>query len=254
MSTFYLGPTFDIHGGGLDLIFPHHENEQAQSRAAGDGFSRYWFHNGLLTIGGDKMSKSLGNSLLVKDLSRRWRPIELRYYLTSVSYRSTMDYSEDALGEAAAAFRRVEGFLARAADLVGDAAPGTLPDTFVNAMNDDLAVSPALAVVHGAVRDGNTALTAGDKSVAGERYGEVRAMLGALGLDPVAPQWADERRADLTAVVDSLVQVALEARQEARKRRDYQAADTIRARLTAAGISVEDTPAGPRWSLPGWAG
>jgi cysteinyl-tRNA synthetase len=254
MSTFYLGPTFDIHGGGLDLIFPHHENEQAQSRAAGDGFSRYWFHNGLLTIGGDKMSKSLGNSLLVKDLIRRWRPIELRYYLTSVNYRSTMDYSEDAVGEAAAAFRRVEGFLARAADLVGDAAPGTLPDTFVNAMNDDLAVSPALAVVHGAVRDGNTALTAGDKAVAGERYGEVRAMLGALGLDPVAPQWADERRADLTAVVDSLVQVALEARQEARKRRDYQAADTIRARLTAAGISVEDTPAGPRWSLPGWAG
>ena len=109
MSTFYLGPTFDIHGGGLDLVFPHHENEQAQSRAAGDGFARYWFHNGLLTVGGDKMSKSLGNSLVVAEILRRWRPFELRYYLTSAHFRSTMDYSEEAIGEAAAAYRRVEG-------------------------------------------------------------------------------------------------------------------------------------------------
>ena len=124
MSTRYLGPTFDMHGGGLDLVFPHHENEQAQSRAAGDGFARWWFHNGLLTLGGEKMSKSLGNSLLVLELLRRWRPVELRYYLTSAHYRSTMDYSEEALAEAAAAYRRVEGFLTRAAELVGDVQPG----------------------------------------------------------------------------------------------------------------------------------
>jgi cysteinyl-tRNA synthetase len=253
MSSFYLGPTFDVHGGGLDLTFPHHENEQAQSRAVGDGFARYWFHNGLLTVGGDKMSKSLGNSLLVEEMLRRWRPVELRYYLTSAHYRSGMDYSEEALGEAAAAYRRVEGFLTRAAELVGDGGPGTLPDTFGAAMDDDLAVPQALAVVHGTVREGNAALTAGDKAVVAERYGEVRAMLGVLGLDPLSEQWRDESRADLAAVVGALVQVALDQRKDARARRDYAAADTIRARLAAAGVAVEDTPAGPRWTLSGQA-
>jgi cysteinyl-tRNA synthetase len=249
MSTYYLGPTFDVHGGGLDLVFPHHENEQAQSRAAGDGFARYWFHNGLLTVGGDKMSKSLGNSLLVTELLSRWRPVEVRYYLISAHYRSTMDYSDEALGEAAAGYRRVEGFLSRAAELVGDAQPGELPDAFVRAMDDDLAVPQALAVVHGSVRDGNAALTGGDKAAVAERYGEVRAMLGVLGVDPLSAQWRDERRTDLSAVVDSLVQVALDQRQQARERRDYVAADTIRARLAAAGVVVEDTANGPRWTV-----
>jgi len=249
MSTRYLGSTFDVHGGGLDLVFPHHENEQAQSQAAGDGFARYWYHNGLLTLGGEKMSKSLGNSLLVLELLRRWRAVELRYYLTSAHYRSTMDYSDEALAEAAAAYRRVEGFLTRAAELVGDTQPGGLPEAFVEAMDDDLAVPQALAVVHGAVREGNAALAAGDKAVVAERYGEVRAMLGVLGLDPLSPLWRDERRTDLAGVVDSLVAVALDQREEARQRRDYAAADTIRARLTAAGVAVEDTPNGPRWTL-----
>jgi cysteinyl-tRNA synthetase len=249
MSTKYLGPTFDIHGGGLDLVFPHHENEQAQSRAVGDGFARWWFHNGLLSLGGEKMSKSLGNSLVVADMLQRWRPVELRYYLTAAHYRSTMDYSEEALAEAADGYRRLEGFLIRAAELVGEAGPGGLPAAFVSAMDDDLAVPQALAVVHTAVREGNAALGAGDKAVVAERYGEVRAMLGVLGLDPLADPWQDERRADLTAVVDALVGVALDQRQDARRRKDYAAADSIRARLAAAGITVEDTPAGPRWTL-----
>jgi cysteinyl-tRNA synthetase len=249
MSTKYLGPTFDVHGGGLDLIFPHHENELAQSAAVGDGFARWWFHNGLLTLGGEKMSKSLGNSLLVIELLQRWRPAELRYYLTSAHYRSAMDYSEEAVTEAAAAYRRVESFLTRAAELTGEGPAGTVPAAFAAAMDDDLSVPQALAVVHGTVREGNAALAAGDKVAAAERYGEVRAMLGALGLDPLAPPWRDERRADLTPVVDALVRVALEQRQEARSRKDYGAADAIRDRLAAAGVAVEDTPTGPRWTL-----
>jgi cysteinyl-tRNA synthetase len=249
MATKYLGPAFDVHGGGLDLVFPHHENELAQSAAAGDGFARYWFHNGLLTMGGEKMSKSLGNSLLVAELLQRWRPVELRYYLTSAHYRSTMDYSEEALSEAASAYRRVEGFLGRAGELVGETTSGTVPAAFTAAMDDDLAVPRALAAVHEAVREGNAALAAGDKILVAERYGEVRAMLGVLGIDPLAAPWRDERRGDLAPVVDALVAVALEQRQEARARKDYAAADSIRDRLTASGITIEDTPAGPRWAL-----
>ena len=249
MSTKYLGPTFDVHGGGLDLIFPHHENELAQSTAVGDGFARYWFHNGLLTLAGEKMSKSLGNSLLVVELLQRWRPVELRYYLTSAHYRSTMDYSEEAVTEAASAYRRVEGFLTRAAELIGEGPAGAVPTAFGAAMDDDLAVPQALAVVHGAVREGNAALAAGDKAAVADKYGEVRAMLGVLGLDPLAAPWRDERRVDLSPVVDALVRVALEQRQEARARKDYPTADAIRDRLSAAGIAVEDTPAGPRWTL-----
>jgi cysteinyl-tRNA synthetase len=249
MSTKYLGPAFDVHGGGLDLVFPHHENELAQSAAAGDPFAQYWFHNGLLTLAGEKMSKSLGNSLLAVELLRRWRPVELRYYLASAHYRSTMDYSDEAVTEAAAAYRRVEGFLTRAAELTGEGPAGTVPVAFAAAMDDDLAVPQALAAVHGAVREGNAALAAGDKAIVAERYGEIRAMLGALGLDPLAAPWRDERRVDLTAVVDALAGVALEQRQQARARKDYAAADAIRDRLAAAGIVVEDTAAGPRWTL-----
>jgi len=253
MATTYLGPTFDIHGGGLDLVFPHHENERAQSMAAGAEFARYWFHNGLITVGGEKMSKSLGNSLLVSELLRRVRPVELRYYLTAPHYRSTVDFSEDALVEAASAYQRVEGFVMRASELVGEGVPAGeppgVPVAFSGAMDDDLGVPQALAVVHTAVREGNAALASGDKPTVAERFGEVRAMLDVLGLDPLSPQWRDERRTDLVAVVDSLVAVALDQREEARQRRDYAAADTIRARLAAAGVAIEDTPIGPRWTL-----
>jgi cysteinyl-tRNA synthetase len=249
MATKYLGGTFDIHGGGLDLVFPHHENEVAQSHAAGDGFARYWLHNGLVTIDGVKMSKSLGNSLLIPEVLRQYRAVELRYYLATPHYRSGIDYHEGALAEAAAAYRRIESFVTRAGELVGDLPAGPLPAAFCGAMNDDLGVPQAIAVVHNAVRDGNAALADTDKGAVAERYAEVRGMLGVLGLDPLSDQWRDDRRGDLTAVVDALVAVALDQRAEARKRKDYTAADDIRARLTGAGVQVEDTPSGPRWTL-----
>jgi cysteinyl-tRNA synthetase len=254
MARKYLGPEFDIHGGGLDLIFPHHENEIAQSKAAGDGFARYWLHNAWVTTAGEKMSKSLGNSLLVSEMVKRVRPVVLRYYLGAPHYRSHIEYSDAALEEAAAAYARLEGFVQRAGELVGEVAPTEVRSAFADAMDDDLGVPQALAVVHDTVREGNSALAAGDKEAVTTALGEVRAMLGVLGLDPLAPQWSsgeDGGAAGLRSVVDRLVAVALEQREAARSRKDYAAADAIRAQLAAAGVLVEDTPAGPRWVLGG---
>ena len=249
MATKYLGETFDIHGGGVDLIFPHHENEIAQSQAAGDPFARYWLHNAWVTIGGDKMSKSLGNSLLVTEMVKRVRPVELRYYLGQAHYRSVVDYSEEALEEAAAAYRRIEGFVARARETVGDVPPAAPPEPFAAAMDDDLSVPQALAVVHAAVHDGNSALSSGEKETAARRLAEVRGMLGTLGLDPLTEPWTAESGENLRPVVDALVAVVVEARQAARTRKDYASADAIRDRLTEAGILVEDTPEGTRWEI-----
>ncbi|MEV4254155.1 cysteine--tRNA ligase [Spirillospora sp. NPDC049652] len=249
MATMYLGPTFDIHGGGVDLIFPHHENEIAQSKGAGDGFARYWMHNGLLTVDGEKMSKSVGNVVLLPDLLDRARPVEVRYYLASAHYRSLMDYTDSSLAEAVAAYQRVEGFVKRAAEVAGPGEPGALPDAFVQAMDDDLGVPQALAVVHETVREGNSALAAEDKDAVRRHLAAVRAMTGVLGLDPLSPEWGGTTGDDLSPIVDALVKVALEQRQEARKRKDYAAADAIRDRLTEAGVLVEDTPHGPRWDL-----
>jgi len=259
MSTKYLGETFDIHGGGLDLVFPHHENELAQSRSAGDGFARYWVHNGLLNLAGEKMSKSVGNSLLVDAMVKEVRPAELRYYLGQAHYRSGMDYTPDALAEAVAAYRRIEGFVTRAAEASPSADPGAssvapsaaaLPAAFVAAMDDDLAVPQALAVVHEAVTEGNTALAAGDVAGAAKQASAVRAMMAVLGLDPLAEHWSGTGPDEgLRPVVDALVTVALQQRQAARDRKDYAAADAIREGLAEAGIAVEDTPRGPRWEL-----
>jgi len=256
MSTKYLGPTFDIHGGGLDLVFPHHENELAQSRAAGDGFARYWMHNGILGTAGEKMSKSLGNSLLVDAMVTQVRPVELRYYLGQAHYRSNIEYSPDALDEAVTAYRRIEGFVTRAAELSGDAqdpaAAGrdAMPPAFAAALDSDLGVPQALAAMHETIRDGNNALAAGDTVTVAAALAQVRAMLGVLGLDPLSREWATAGGDhDLRAVVDALVDVALGQRQAARDRKDYQAADAIRDRLHAAGVLIEDTPDGPRWTI-----
>ncbi|MEV2266468.1 cysteine--tRNA ligase [Nonomuraea africana] len=249
MATKYLGSAFDIHGGGLDLIFPHHENEIAQSQAAGDGFARYWMHNGMLKIGAEKMSKSLGNSLLIPDLLQRVRAVELRYYLAAPHYRSSIDFSEEALLEAAAAYQRIEGFVTRAAEVIHDVdADAPLPQAFVDALDDDLGTPQALAVVHEVVREGNVALARGDKEAVARLLAETQTMLDVLGLDPRSQQW---RTGDsgLRPVVDALVQVALDQRALARQRKDYAAADAIRDGLTAAGITVEDTPHGARWEL-----
>ena len=245
MATRYLGPTFDIHGGGLDLIFPHHENEIAQSVGAGDGFARYWLHNAWLTIGGEKMSKSLGNSMLVDEIIKRWRPVEVRYYLGAAHYRSHVEFSDAALDEAAAAYRRIEHFLSRIKAPI-DGAPSAVPAAFVTAMDDDLAVPAALAVLFETMRQGNVALDNDDDAAASSAHAAVTAMLRVLGLHP--DQW-HEQGSDLTPVIDALVHVALEQRTAARGRKDFTAADAIRDQLMQAGVLVEDTPAGPRWTL-----
>jgi len=251
----YLGPEFDIHGGGLDLRFPHHENELAQSTAAGRPFARYWMHNAMLNLGGSKMSKSVGNTMLVSEVIKRVRPVELRYYLVASHYRSIVEFSWEALEEAASAYRRIEGFVRRAAEVLGETDPGVptgmLCAEFGEAMDDDLAVPAALAALQGVLREGNKLLTDGPSDALRGTWGSVRQMLDVLGLDPFSPVWsASGTSSDLHGVVDALVQVALRERAEARERKDYAAADRVRDALAAAGVVVEDTPSGPRWSLP----
>ena len=252
MAHKYLGAEFDLHGGGLDLRFPHHENEQAQSRAAGDPFTRYWLHNGWVTLGGEKMSKSMGNTALVDDVVTRVRPVELRYYLIAPHYRSTIEFTEDALAEAGQAYRRLESFVRRAAERVGaDAGDPVLAPEFTAALDDDLATPAAVAAVHEAVRVGNTALADGDGTAVAAALGSVRAMLAVLGLDPLDPHWAGSSGSDprLAEVTDGLVRLALDQRAAARARKDFAAADAVRDQLTTLGVSVEDTPSGPRWEL-----
>ncbi len=246
----YLGAEFDIHGGGLDLRFPHHENELAQSRAAGRPFARWWMHNAMLNLAGSKMSKSVGNTMLVSEVVQQVRPVELRYYLVSSHYRSVMEFSFEALSEAASAYRRIEGFVRRATEIVGDVSGGMLCAEFAEAMDDDLSVPAALAVLQGVIREGNKLVLDGPSETLRGNLAAVRAMLDVLGLDPRSAPWVTAGGgSDLLPVVDQLVAVALQERAEARTRKDFAAADRIRDRLTAAGIAVEDTPDGPRWTL-----
>jgi cysteinyl-tRNA synthetase len=258
MARKYLGDEFDIHGGGVDLRFPHHENEQAQSRAAGLGFARYWLHNGWVTVGGEKMSKSLGNSLIVSEVLKHTRPLALRYYLGAAHYRSMIEYTPDSLREAESAVERIEGFLNRAAALGEIASGAALPEAFVAAMDDDLNVSGGLAVVHDTVRAGNTALDDGDDAGALSAAAAVVAMTDILGVNPLDPLWGNGAGSDerIMSTLDALVRAELDARQHARSARDFAPADQIRDRLLAAGVLVEDTPAGARWSLarPGQEG
>ena len=244
MSTYYLGSNFDIHCGGLDLQFPHHENEIAQSHAAGDKFANYWMHNHWVTMSGEKMSKSLGNVLSIPNMLELVRPVELRYYLGSAHYRSVLEYSEAALTEAAAGYRRIEDFLAHFDDLeLGEWTQG-----FADAMNDDIAVPKALAEIHTTVRAGNKALAAGDEAEARALAGQVRAMAHVLGFDPL--EWEDGAQASgADAALDALVQAELERRTQARADKDFATADAVRDRLAAAGITITDTPDGPTWSL-----
>jgi cysteinyl-tRNA synthetase len=252
MATGYLGARFDIHGGGQDLIFPHHENERAQSRAAGDPFAGYWVHHGLVTMTGQKLSKSTGEVVTTVDALRRVRPQELRYYLGQAHYRSTVEYSIDALEDAAAAYQRIERFVTRAEHALGYAAPPSagVPFSFTAALDDDLSVSSALAALHATVRDGNYALSTGDEENTVTCLTQTRAMLGILGLDPLASAWrAGDPNGRLRGVVDALVALALKQREAARARGDYASADSIRDTLEVSGVVVEDTPEGTRWEL-----
>ena len=244
MAHAYLGEEFDIHGGGLDLIFPHHENEIAQSNAAGYKFAKSWMHNAWVTTSGEKMSKSLGNSLQVAEILKRVRGIELRWYLGSAHYRSMLEFSFEALTESATAFKRIEAFLSRAAAVLGKPVDILIADEFKAAMNDDLAVPQALAFISESMRIGNSAVD--DKKIIAKTAGEIRGALSILGCNPQDEVFAISKSNDLA--MDGLIKLALQQREAARERKDFKAADQIRDQIAALGITVEDTSNGPRWS------
>ncbi|AOX46770.1 cysteine--tRNA ligase [Microbacterium sp. BH-3-3-3] len=250
MSRRYLGPEFDIHGGGLDLRFPHHENEIAQSTAAGDAFARYWVHNGLVTVDGQKMSKSLGNFTLASDVLDARDPMVVRYALAAAHYRSNLDISDRAFDEAAAALERISTFGQRALRAAGAdplaTVPGEIPADFASAMDDDLGVPQALAVLHETVRAGNAAIDGHDLDAAITAHRSVVAMLGILGLDASEPAVAT---GSTDMALDALVQTMIAQRSQARADKDWAGADRIRDAIAAAGITLEDTPAGTHWSI-----
>nr|WP_231713473.1 cysteine--tRNA ligase [Arthrobacter sp. zg-Y769] len=246
MVTKYLGTEFDIHGGGLDLRFPHHENEMAQSQAAGHGFANFWMHNGMVTFEGEKMSKSIGNTISPAEMLEEASPRVVRYYLGQAHYRSVLDYRPTSLQEAASAVERIDGFISKAA-AKADAAPASVPETFAAAMDDDLNVPQALAALHETVRAGNTALAAGDNETVQRALGQVLAMTSVLGLDDARDTAAQAGPAD--AALDALIQDRLAERRAARAAKDWARADAIRDSLAAAGITVEDTADGAAWSV-----
>ena len=275
MSHRYLGDEFDIHGGGLDLRFPHHENEMAQSRAAGWGFAHRWMHLAWVTAKGEKMSKSLGTGLSIQAVMANHSAWVVRYALASAHYRSMLEWSEQSLTEAEAAHDRIVNFVQRAGDAVG-AQPTAeaiaalsadqMPADFVAAMNNDITVPTALGVVFSTIRNGNTLLSQVESGDESARTGvedallQVRAMLDVFGLDPLAQPWAGDAteggasvngNADAEhAALDALVNTQLQARAQARKAKDFATADAIRDALQAAGISIEDKPAAPStWKL-----
>nr|WP_245325310.1 cysteine--tRNA ligase [Microbacterium amylolyticum] len=249
MSKQYLGSAFDIHGGGLDLRFPHHENELAQSTAAGDEFARYWVHNGLVTVDGQKMSKSLGNFVLAHDLIAARPSRVIRYALAAAHYRSNLDVSDRAFDEAASALERIDGFLRRAEGAIGASDATPLPPAFAAAMDDDLGIPQALAVVHETVRAGNTALDREDSDAARGAFSAVQGMMGMLGFDAPSGDSAGDgaKHSALTTIVDALI----EQRQAARAEKNWAAADRIRDTFAAAGVILEDTPNGTVWSIDG---
>ena len=244
MAHAYLGEAFDIHGGGLDLIFPHHENEIAQSNAAGYKFSNIWMHNAWVTTSGEKMSKSLGNSLQVAEILKKVRGIELRWYLGSAHYRSMLEFSFEALAESATSFKRIEAFLSRAESVLGKEVEILIAPEFAAAMNDDLAVPQALAFIAESMRIGNS--SAEDKKVIAKTAGEIRGALSILGCDPKDAVFASSKSND--PAMDGLIKLALDQREAARLRKDFATADQIRDEIAALGITVEDTANGPRWS------
>ncbi|MFQ4150107.1 cysteine--tRNA ligase [Arthrobacter sp. LAPM80] len=256
MVTKYLGTEFDIHGGGLDLRFPHHENEMAQSQAAGHGFANFWMHNGMVTFEGEKMSKSIGNTINPREMLEIARPLVVRYYLGQAHYRSVLDYRPGSLTEAGAAVERIETFMQAALGQVfpdgGFMTSGTLalPEAFRAAMDEDLNVPAALAVLHETVRTGNTALAAQDKAAAEEAFLAAFAMTDALGINPLDEQWAAAAGSPAAlGALEVLLKAQLEARALARAEKNWAESDRIRDLLAAAGVEVADSANGSTWSL-----
>lgn len=249
MAQRYLGDAFDIHGGGLDLRFPHHENELAQSTAAGHAFANYWVHNGLVQVNGQKMSKSLGNSIFAADLFAQATPLAVRYLLTQAHYRTNFDLTESSLAEAQAAVDRIATLLGRASRAGLVAAAVEVPVRFAAAMDDDLGVPMALAVLHETVRAANLALDADDNPAAAAAVAEVVAMLDVLGVNPSDARWSDGDAGPAHRALDVLITGLLDARGRARAQRDWARADEIRDSLAAAGVQIEDGPTGSHWSL-----
>jgi cysteinyl-tRNA synthetase len=254
MSTKYLGSQFDIHGGGLDLRFPHHENELAQSSAAGDAFANYWLHNGLVNVSGQKMSKSLGNSIFAADLLAAARPIVVRYYLGSAHYRSVLDYHEGVLDEAESAMTRIETFVEKAIRRIGSTPSLSLsdvraavPTAFSSAMDDDLAMPAALAALHDEVRSGNSSLDSGDDAATASSLSAVLAMTSVLGINPL--EWSTAGSNAAESALDALIQALISERNEARSNKDFARSDAIRNQLQAAGITLEDAADGTHWSV-----
>ena len=256
MSVKYLGTKFDIHGGGLDLRFPHHENELAQSRAAGAEFANFWLHNGLVNVNGQKMSKSLGNSILVSDVLTGSNALALRYYLGSAQYRSVLDYNEGVLDEAEAALERIGTFLARAARALSetgiakpDSSKPAFPEKFTKAMNEDLNIPAALAVLHESVREGNASLDGSLMDQLARNYAEVLAMVDVLNINPAAKFWQGSGSQAAVSALDGLVQSLIEQRNLARDRKDFETSDRIRDQLKAVGVVLEDSAGSTNWSL-----
>ncbi len=264
MSQRYLGDEFDIHGGGIDLRFPHHENEQAQSHGAGWNFARLWVHNAWVTTKGEKMSKSLGNVLSIDTLTQEYPAAAVRWALSTVHYRSAIEWGADTLPDAHAAWEKFSNFVWRSIDAVGEVpaeelalTPDQLPDAFGAAMDDDLNVAGALAVLHEHLKKGNTALAAGDEGEVRTQQLLVRSMLDILGLDPASPQWRSLRdggdagngQSAEYAALDALVTALIEERAQARAAKDWARADELRDRLAVAGVVVEDGRDGASWHL-----
>lgn len=245
MAGKYLGSRFDIHGGGLDLRFPHHENELAQSTAAGDDFANFWMHNGMVTFEGEKMSKSIGNTISPAQMLEMARPLVVRYYLGSAHYRSILDYRPSSLQEAATAIERVEAFLAATQDVLK---PGReVPQAFAEAMDDDVNIPRALAVLHEQTRAGNAALAAGED--ASEAANAVMAMAEVLGLAQLMSFNAEGTSGAEHEALDALIQAVLAERADARAQKDWAKADAMRDLLASAGVQVKDGANGSSWSV-----
>ena len=245
MAGKYLGSRFDIHGGGLDLRFPHHENELAQSTAAGDDFANFWMHNGMVTYEGEKMSKSIGNTISPAQMLQMARPLVVRYYLGSAHYRSVLDYRPSSLQEAATAIERVEAFLAATQEVLK---PGReVPEAFAEAMDDDVNIPRALAVLHEQTRAGNAALAAGED--ASEAANAVMAMAEVLGLAQLMSFNAEGTSGAEHEALDALIQAVLAERADARAQKDWAKADAMRDLLASAGVQVKDGANGSSWSV-----